>query len=275
MLGAQLFRREVEHRDRASQDGASRQDARQVTDVGDVIDPLLEQRVSRGLAAGIRRGRSQAPYGRARSGRHSCASCRSCRRGDSATGFGLQVAHSPSRNPWIHSSLTRNLPCRRRRPGSATRTHPRLRGLAAGSSYCRTAGMWRTRNPPQPKELGCRDGTTSGGSGAIPAGWYPDPAGGDGKRWWDGSLDRPAAAARAAAAPALVRQLRYPADRSVAPLPTVEPGIAYTRTSWWLAFSPLWIVVPVLRGRGLDVSRRRRCRHSFSASWWSTLLVLA
>jgi hypothetical protein len=92
------------------------------------------------------------------------------------------------------------------------------------------------------------DGVNSSGqgiSGPIPAGWYPDPAGGTGKRWWDGTqwthnTQEPEEA------PALATFGNYvPVEqRSARPIPTADAGIAYTRSSWWLAFSPIWIVVP-------------------------------
>src|ERR1700712_618004 len=46
----------------------------------------------------------------------------------SGSGFGLQVAHSPSTNPWIHSSLTQN-PSEYACPDSVetTRRYSRLR----------------------------------------------------------------------------------------------------------------------------------------------------
>jgi hypothetical protein len=80
---------------------------------------------------------------------------------------------------------------------------------------------------------------------SIPAGWYPDPAGGNGKRWWDGRSwtqnvqvpDTPQAA------PSFGGFIPA-ADRPVTPLPTAEAGIGYTRASWWIASSPLWVVVP-------------------------------
>jgi Protein of unknown function (DUF2510) len=82
-------------------------------------------------------------------------------------------------------------------------------------------------------------------SGAIPAGWYPDPAGGNGKRWWDGArwtdnLREP----EVAPTPPSFGNYVHPEFRPTTPLPTAEAGIAYTRSSWWLASSPLWIVVP-------------------------------
>jgi hypothetical protein len=82
-------------------------------------------------------------------------------------------------------------------------------------------------------------------SGAIPAGWYPDPAGGAGKRWWDGA--RWTESVRLPEEPQLAPSFgNYVAAefRPTRALPTAEAGIAYTRASWWLAGSPLWIVVP-------------------------------
>jgi Protein of unknown function (DUF2510) len=87
---------------------------------------------------------------------------------------------------------------------------------------------------------------------AIPAGWYSDPAGGAGKRWWDGSrwtenIREPETPLPAPAvgnyAPGIGRYVPGEA-RPTRALPHAEAGIAYTRTSWWLAGSPLWISVP-------------------------------
>ena len=81
-------------------------------------------------------------------------------------------------------------------------------------------------------------------SGSIPAGWYPDPAGGAGKRWWDGAvwtqnLQEPEAP------PTSTLGQYVPAElRPIVALPHVDAGIAYTRASWWIASSPLWVVVP-------------------------------
>jgi hypothetical protein len=85
----------------------------------------------------------------------------------------------------------------------------------------------------------------SGVSGQIPAGWYPDPAGGDGKRWWDGS-QWTSNTREAEQAPALPTFGNYvPAeDRSVRPVLRGDAGVAYTRASWWLSLSPLWVVIP-------------------------------
>jgi Protein of unknown function (DUF2510) len=82
-------------------------------------------------------------------------------------------------------------------------------------------------------------------SAPIPAGWYPDPAGGDGKRWWDGRIWTQDVQAPEAP-PALPDFGNYvhAEFRPTVPLPVVEPGIAYTRESWWIAGSPLWVVVP-------------------------------
>lgn len=80
---------------------------------------------------------------------------------------------------------------------------------------------------------------------SIPAGWYPDPAGGNGKRWWDGrswtqNVQEPDTPQAAPSFGGFIPA----ADRPVTPLPTAEAGIGYTRASWWIASSPLWVVVP-------------------------------
>ncbi|MEJ1230687.1 MAG: DUF2510 domain-containing protein [Galbitalea sp.] len=84
-------------------------------------------------------------------------------------------------------------------------------------------------------------------STAIPAGWYPDPAGGDGTRWWDGggwtAEVRPAPVVTPPVSTfgslASAAEFRVPVA-----IKHGDAGIAYTRTSWWIAFSPLWTVVP-------------------------------
>jgi hypothetical protein len=83
-------------------------------------------------------------------------------------------------------------------------------------------------------------------SGPIPAGWYPDPAGGDGKRWWDGSAwtHNVQAPEVAPAAPSFGNYVSAEFRPSIA-FPTAEVGTAYTRASWWIAFSPLWVSVPL------------------------------
>jgi Protein of unknown function (DUF2510) len=82
-------------------------------------------------------------------------------------------------------------------------------------------------------------------SAPIPAGWYPDPAGGDGKRWWDGRVWTQDVQAPEAAPPLPTFGNYVHAEfRPTTPLPVAEVGIAYTRESWWIAGSPLWVVVP-------------------------------
>ena len=82
-------------------------------------------------------------------------------------------------------------------------------------------------------------------SGSIPAGWYPDPAGGAGKRWWDGTTWTANVQEPEVSPPPPAFGNYVPADlRPLTPLPTAEAGIAYTRASWWIAGSPLWVVVP-------------------------------
>ena len=82
-------------------------------------------------------------------------------------------------------------------------------------------------------------------SGSIPAGWYPDPAGGAGKRWWDGSVWTANVKEPEAAPPMPTFGNYVPAElRPTTSLAVAERGIAYTRASWWIAGSPLWVVVP-------------------------------
>ena len=82
---------------------------------------------------------------------------------------------------------------------------------------------------------------------SIPPGWYADPAGGNGKRWWDGSRWTENVRVQEEPAPApdignyAPNAGAYRSEfRPTGPLSTAEVGIAYTRTSWWLAGSPLW-----------------------------------
>jgi len=82
-------------------------------------------------------------------------------------------------------------------------------------------------------------------AGGIPAGWYPDPAGGDGKRWWDGAawthnVQEPEVAP---AAPSFGNYVSAEFRPSI-PLPTAEVGTGYTRSSWWIAGSPIWVTAP-------------------------------
>ncbi|MDQ1546237.1 MAG: hypothetical protein QOH69_1141 [Actinomycetota bacterium] len=82
-------------------------------------------------------------------------------------------------------------------------------------------------------------------SGSIPAGWYPDPAGGAGRRWWDGTTWTANVQEPEAPPPLPTFGSYVPADlRPSTPLPVAEAGVAYTRASWWIAGSPLWVVVP-------------------------------
>jgi hypothetical protein len=82
-------------------------------------------------------------------------------------------------------------------------------------------------------------------TGAIPPGWYPDPAGGAGKRWWDGSRWTDNIQEPEPVAPAATFGNYVPAEfRPVQPIAHAERGIGYTRASWWLAGSPIWVVVP-------------------------------
>ena len=99
------------------------------------------------------------------------------------------------------------------------------------------------------------DGTSQPpGAATIPPGWYADPAGGNGKRWWDGGRwtehvrmpEEPAPAPVVGGyAPSVGAPTSLSRDfRPTTPFRPAEVGIAYTRTSWWLAGSPLWISVP-------------------------------
>ncbi len=87
------------------------------------------------------------------------------------------------------------------------------------------------------------DGTNPG-TPAIPAGWYPDPAGGEGKRWWDGRAWTAHLQAPPEPPPLPSFGGYIPADQRATPqYMQADDGIAYTRSSWWIAFSPLWSVV--------------------------------
>lgn len=82
-------------------------------------------------------------------------------------------------------------------------------------------------------------------SGPIPAGWYPDPAGGEGKRWWDGRTWTANVQEPEATPPPPSFGNYVPVElRAGRPIAIAEAGIAYTRASWWIAGSPLWLVVP-------------------------------
>jgi Protein of unknown function (DUF2510) len=88
---------------------------------------------------------------------------------------------------------------------------------------------------------------------SIPAGWYPDPADPEGKRWWDGA--RWTQDVQAAPAPVPVFASQAPLSRTLGAYQpavvqglyskaTIDTGIAHTRASWWLAASPFWLVIP-------------------------------
>ena len=84
-------------------------------------------------------------------------------------------------------------------------------------------------------------------AGSIPAGWYPDPAGGAGKRWWDGSTWTGNVQEAEASTPPPTFGNYIPAElRPLRQRSAAEAGVAYTRASWWIASSPLWVVVPLV-----------------------------
>jgi hypothetical protein len=89
---------------------------------------------------------------------------------------------------------------------------------------------------------------------AIPAGWYSDPAGSIGTRWWDGTgwTDHLQAASQAAPTftpapitpPAMtspvVEKPYVPFQSATSVAPATVTGVAYTRSVWWISFQPLW-----------------------------------
>jgi hypothetical protein len=87
------------------------------------------------------------------------------------------------------------------------------------------------------------DGTNPGLSGAIPPGWYADPAGGDGKRWWDGAQWTSHTQDPPAAPPPTFGNYIPVEQRSFQPAAVADAGTAYTRAAWWIAFSPVWSIV--------------------------------
>jgi hypothetical protein len=84
----------------------------------------------------------------------------------------------------------------------------------------------------------------SGSSGSIPAGWYPDPGGDDGKRWWDGSqwtshVQQPLTVP----SPPVFNISGFAQPRSMQSAQKLGVGIEDTRAAWWIAFSPIWSIV--------------------------------
>jgi hypothetical protein len=87
----------------------------------------------------------------------------------------------------------------------------------------------------------------SGSPGPIPAGWYADPSGGDGKRWWDGGqwtnhVQQPLAVAQPPAfgGPG---PMQFRPMQPTASVQKLGVGIEDTRAAWWIAFSPIWSIV--------------------------------
>jgi hypothetical protein len=94
----------------------------------------------------------------------------------------------------------------------------------------------------------------------IPPGWYPDPADESRTRWWNGTQwthnvqDASPLAPLAPLAPlgtvvpgiqSSTTQTGYvPFQSAPRELPGSRRGIAYTRSVWWIAFHPLWAIVP-------------------------------
>mgnify|MGYP001553846043 CR=1 FL=1 len=86
---------------------------------------------------------------------------------------------------------------------------------------------------------------SSGTAGGIPPGWYADPSGGDGQRWWDGSAWTSHVQAPLGATPLPTANQRQ--SMAAVPLPAVQrvnSGVEDTKAVWWIAFSPLWSIVP-------------------------------
>jgi hypothetical protein len=97
------------------------------------------------------------------------------------------------------------------------------------------------------------DGTQHPNPPAVPAGWYPDPADPEGKRWWDGVRwtqdvqKAPEPVPVFASQAPLARTLgayQPMAGQSTYAKATIDTGIAHTRSSWWIAASPFWLVIP-------------------------------
>ncbi|HEX4443001.1 MAG TPA: DUF2510 domain-containing protein [Galbitalea sp.] len=90
----------------------------------------------------------------------------------------------------------------------------------------------------------------SGSTGQVPAGWYDEPTGGPGRRWWDGTnwtshtqqdLEPVAAPTIAPSNPVNPQVLGQQQPLPVAQ--RVGDGVEDSRAAWWIAFSPLWSIV--------------------------------
>lgn len=100
------------------------------------------------------------------------------------------------------------------------------------------------------------------GSGppAIPPGWYDDPSGTAGHRWWDGTqwtshVQTPVPAPPSFPVQPLPQQImpqqivpqqavqQRPGQQPLQMAQRITDGVQETRSVWWIAFSPLWSVV--------------------------------
>ncbi|MDQ1542367.1 MAG: hypothetical protein QOK08_5 [Actinomycetota bacterium] len=104
---------------------------------------------------------------------------------------------------------------------------------------------------------------------AIPAGWYSDPAGSSGTRWWDGAgwtdhvqaapqlvptvvpapstpapitptVLTPTALTSTPILPTAAEQAYVPFQSATSVVPPRVTGVAYTRSVWWICAQPLW-----------------------------------
>ena len=90
----------------------------------------------------------------------------------------------------------------------------------------------------------------SGTTGQIPAGWYDEPSGGPGKRWWDGTNwtshtqqdFAPVAVPTFAPSTGAHPQAVLP-QQPLAVAQRIGEGVEDSRAAWWIAFSPLWSIV--------------------------------
>lgn len=98
------------------------------------------------------------------------------------------------------------------------------------------------------------DGNSSAPAG-VPAGWYDDPSGGGGRRWWDGAnwtshvqaplpvVQVPVVQVPVVQAPAVPSAPFVANQQPVQRVQRVKEGAHETRAAWWIAFSPLWSAV--------------------------------